>query len=252
MPGSSGGSLPGSSPGGERLPGQPDGAGAGGPVRARGPAGAAVMGAAARVTSRAGHTRKVRPGAAVRHAGRDDRRGAAALADHRRGGAGRRRTRHRSSGAAPTAHPRCPTPRTCPARTRPAPGTALDSPPAAGPAGPAARVQLQHGRPHIPRRHQQPQQPPPLPPRDTQPYPRGAMHHPRRQRVTMPWHVPSPSAATDKPPPNTPRMNMPIYFQSGPLAAGPHAHPRSCASTGTRARALAAAQVEGNAARHDH
>ena len=45
---------------------------------ARGPAGAAVMGAAARVTSRGGDTRKVRPGAAVRDAGRDDRRDPAA------------------------------------------------------------------------------------------------------------------------------------------------------------------------------
>src|SRR5690348_1600453 len=50
----------------------------GGPVPARGPAGAAVMGAAARVTSRGGDTRKVRPGAAVRDAGRDGWRGAAA------------------------------------------------------------------------------------------------------------------------------------------------------------------------------
>ena len=55
------------------------GAGAGGLVPARGPAGAAVMGAAAWVTSRGGDTRKVGPGAAVRDAGRDGRRGAAAV-----------------------------------------------------------------------------------------------------------------------------------------------------------------------------
>src|SRR5215471_2396339 len=54
------------------------GAGGGGPVPARGPAGAAVMGAAARVTSRGGDTGQVRPGAAVRDASWDDRRGAAA------------------------------------------------------------------------------------------------------------------------------------------------------------------------------
>jgi len=36
------------------------------------------MGAAAWVTSRGGDTRKVRPGAAVRDTGRDDRRGPAA------------------------------------------------------------------------------------------------------------------------------------------------------------------------------
>ena len=54
------------------------GAGGGGPVPARGPAGAAVMGAAARVTSRGGDTGQVRSGAAVRDAGRDDRRDAAA------------------------------------------------------------------------------------------------------------------------------------------------------------------------------
>jgi hypothetical protein len=40
-------------------------------VPARGPAGAAVMGAAARVTSRGGDTGKVRPSAAVRDAGRE-------------------------------------------------------------------------------------------------------------------------------------------------------------------------------------
>ena len=56
------------------------GAGVGGPVPARGPAGAAVMGAAARVTSRGGDTRKVCPGAAVRDAGQDGRRGTAARA----------------------------------------------------------------------------------------------------------------------------------------------------------------------------
>jgi hypothetical protein len=44
----------------------------GGPVPARGPAGAAVMGAAARVTSRRGHTRQVVPGAAVRDASRNN------------------------------------------------------------------------------------------------------------------------------------------------------------------------------------
>jgi len=59
----------------------------GGPVPARGPAGAAVMGAAARVTSRRGDTGQVRPGAAVRDAGRDDRRDPAARAG---GDAGRR------------------------------------------------------------------------------------------------------------------------------------------------------------------
>src|SRR5207247_4854048 len=62
-------------------------AGAGGPVPARGPAGAAVMGAAARVTSRGGDTRQVRPGAAVRDASRDGRRDPAAMAG---GDAGRR------------------------------------------------------------------------------------------------------------------------------------------------------------------
>src|SRR5207245_2013612 len=66
-------------PGGRATPGASlGGAGGGGPVPARGPAGVAVMGAAARVTSRGGDTRKVRPGAAVRDAGRDGRRGAAA------------------------------------------------------------------------------------------------------------------------------------------------------------------------------
>src|SRR5690242_4243917 len=64
-----------------------DGAGGGGPVPARGPAGAAVMGAAARVTSRGGDTRQVRPGAAVRDAGREDRRDPAARTG---GDAGRR------------------------------------------------------------------------------------------------------------------------------------------------------------------
>ena len=56
------------------------GPGAGGPVPARGPVGAAVMGAAAWVTSRGGDTRQVGPGAAVRDASRDNRRGAAARA----------------------------------------------------------------------------------------------------------------------------------------------------------------------------
>src|SRR4249920_3035525 len=46
----------------------------GGQVPARGPAGGAVMRAAARVTSRRGHTRKMVPGAAVRDAGRGDGR----------------------------------------------------------------------------------------------------------------------------------------------------------------------------------
>src|SRR5215831_6360055 len=54
-------------------------AGAGGPVPARGPAGAAAMGAAARVTSRGGDTRKMGPSAAVRDVGRESgRRGPAA------------------------------------------------------------------------------------------------------------------------------------------------------------------------------
>jgi hypothetical protein len=57
-------------------------------VPARGPAGAAVMGAAARVTSRRGDTGQVRPGAAVRDVSRDDGwRGSAAVAG---GDAGRR------------------------------------------------------------------------------------------------------------------------------------------------------------------
>ena len=56
--------LTGSSPGGERLPGRPGWGGRGGPVPARGPAGAAVMRAAARVTSRRGHTGQVLPGSA--------------------------------------------------------------------------------------------------------------------------------------------------------------------------------------------
>src|SRR5689334_22540018 len=73
--------------GGERLPGQLRWAGSGGPVPARGPAGAAVMGAAARVTSRGGDTGQVRPGAAVRDAGQEDRRDPAARAG---GDAGRR------------------------------------------------------------------------------------------------------------------------------------------------------------------
>src|SRR5438067_12375445 len=60
----------------------------GGPVPARGPAGAAVMGAAARVTSRGGDTGQVCPGAAVRDAGRDGRRGAAARAGGDIGGRG--------------------------------------------------------------------------------------------------------------------------------------------------------------------
>src|SRR5215468_5890002 len=60
----------------------------GGPVPTRGPTGAAVMGAAAWVTSRGGDTRKVRPGAAVRDAGRDGRRGAAAESGGDAGGRG--------------------------------------------------------------------------------------------------------------------------------------------------------------------
>jgi hypothetical protein len=59
-----------------------------GPVSARGPAGAAVMGAAARVTSRGGDTGQVRPGAAVRHASRNDQRGAAAESGGDIGGRG--------------------------------------------------------------------------------------------------------------------------------------------------------------------
>ena len=55
---------------------------------ARGPAGAAVMSAAARVTSRGGDTGQVRPGAAVRDAGRDGRRGAAAESGGDIGGRG--------------------------------------------------------------------------------------------------------------------------------------------------------------------
>src|SRR6266576_3243818 len=66
----------------------PGGAGAGGPVPARGPAGAAVMGAAAWVTSRGGDTGQVRPGAAVRDAGRDGRRGSAARTGGDIGGRG--------------------------------------------------------------------------------------------------------------------------------------------------------------------
>src|SRR6478672_6956045 len=61
----------------------------GGPVPARGPAGAAVMGAAARVTSRGGDTGQVRPGAAVRDAGWDGRRGAAAESGGDIGGRGK-------------------------------------------------------------------------------------------------------------------------------------------------------------------
>jgi len=53
-------------------PAVPGGGGRGGPVPARGPAGAAVMRAAARVTSCRGHTWQVRPGPAVRDASRDD------------------------------------------------------------------------------------------------------------------------------------------------------------------------------------
>src|SRR5690242_17103041 len=64
------------------------GAGVGGPVPARGPAVAAVMGAAARVTSRGGDTGQVGPGAAVRDAGRDGRRGSAARAGGDVGGRG--------------------------------------------------------------------------------------------------------------------------------------------------------------------
>src|SRR6266496_1418661 len=63
------------------------GAGAGGPVPAKGPAGAAVMGTAAWVTSRGGDTRQVRPSAAVRDASRSDRRDPAAMTG---GDAGRR------------------------------------------------------------------------------------------------------------------------------------------------------------------
>jgi len=47
-------------------------------VPTRGPTGAAVMGAAAWVTSRGGDTRKVRPGAAVRDAGLHGRRSGSA------------------------------------------------------------------------------------------------------------------------------------------------------------------------------
>src|SRR5215475_930042 len=50
----------------------------GGPVPTRGPTGAAVMGAAAWVTSPGGDTRKVRPGAAVRDAGLHGRRSGSA------------------------------------------------------------------------------------------------------------------------------------------------------------------------------
>ena len=54
-------------------------------------------------------------------------------------GVWRWRTRRRCSGAAPTGRRCCRVPRTCPARRRPAPGTAPGSRPAAGPAGAAAR-----------------------------------------------------------------------------------------------------------------
>src|SRR2546423_11295437 len=91
--------------GGERLRGQPRWAGPGGPVPARGPAGAAVMGAAARVTSRRSDTGQVRPGAAVRDASRDGRRGAAAPAGGGiggpRGGAGGRGTGRAGRGGTP-------------------------------------------------------------------------------------------------------------------------------------------------------
>src|SRR5262245_43190055 len=54
----------------------------------QGTAGAAVMGAAARVTSRGDDTGQVRPGAAVRDAGWDGRRGAAAESGGDIGGRG--------------------------------------------------------------------------------------------------------------------------------------------------------------------
>jgi len=78
---------------------------------------------------------------------------AAAAADRLPCGVWRRRTRRRSSGAAPTGHLRYLIPQMCPARTQPAPGTAPDSPPVAGPAGPAARRSALARTPthHLPR-----------------------------------------------------------------------------------------------------
>ncbi len=77
----------------------------------------------------------VRPGRRCRGRNVPAAAGAAAAEtarhDHRPCGAWRLRTRRRRSGAAPTGHRSCPTPRTCPARPRPAPGTAPDSRPAA-------------------------------------------------------------------------------------------------------------------------
>jgi hypothetical protein len=80
MPASSSGETSGSSPSGERLPCQAlGGAKRGGQVPARRPAGAAAMGAAARVTPRGGDTWEMRACATVRDTDRDDGRcGAAA------------------------------------------------------------------------------------------------------------------------------------------------------------------------------
>lgn len=56
------------------------------------------------------------------------------------------------------------------------------------PATTPPRVHLQHTRPHITSRTQQPKTPPPLPWRHPQRHPRGAIHHPRRGRIPTTRH----------------------------------------------------------------
>ena len=68
---------------------------------------------------------------------------------------------------------------------------------------PPPTVQLQRAAPHITRRPQQPEHPVPLPTGNTQPAPRGAVHHPPRIPLTLSRHKTTKPPATDKtrPPP---------------------------------------------------
>jgi len=196
-------------------------------VRARGPAGDAAMGAAARVTSRGGNTRKVRPSAAVRYTGRNDRRDPAAESGGDIGGRGKVAVTGELAGRAGQ-HP--------PGRLgNPGPagqagrgsatlihqlqadpghlglvfqdGDQMADPPIAGAlivppsrrkAQDAARVADGQGADpagHRPGDH--------LPPGDTQPRPGSTAHHLRRAGYTASGHTQSTPAATDKPPSDT-------------------------------------------------
>ena len=111
-----------------------------------------------------------------------------------------RRTRRRSSGAAPTARRPCPARRRCPARTRPVPGTAPGRPPAAGRGGAAAMVELQHARPDVHGGAQQREAPVPLGPGGRAASPGGAMHHAGRVRVTTSRHADTQAQGYDRNP----------------------------------------------------